>query len=301
MTVLTSQGELAREALTDAPDGQYIDTILQSYNDFRRNVTSVLQNGSNVADNSTSGEKQLLLTHNVEVAIANPLKVPVRGVLPVQCQGVVLNTDGSPTSSTYALEMPTISWRPNPLSANGGVLVKATFQTPEGIADLRRNATQALASTAIVPVQFTVNEGGGTTSGTTITNGAFSFDVTTTSGTPATNSKITCNAAGFVDLFANVPFDTSVVGAKFAWLSKNNVAGTRWGINAVTVTGYFFSVPVARIQVSAGDYLQVFAYQNTGVSVNILDDVNNHARVMARYAAPALNTTGKINLFFYGG
>ena len=302
MTAFVSQGELDRGALTDAPDAAWVDTLLQSYNDFRRNVTSVLQKGVSTGDNTVNGEKVLTLVHNVEVPCSNPLKVPIKSVMPLQCDGIVLDSTGKTTTAVYQLDTPTISWRPNPTSKDGGVLVKATFPPPAGFVDVRRNAVQSLATGGSgSPVQFDTNESGVVAVGTTITSGALSVDVTTTSGSPPTNSKIVCAAPGFVDVFAQTPIDTSAVALKFGWISKNNVSTVRWGLNGGTFTGYGMLMHSARMSVVAGDYLQAFAFQDSGGAVNILADGQDYARFQARYVAPPINTTGRVNLLFYGG
>lgn len=279
MTVLTSQGELTREALTDAPEGQYLDTILQSYNDFRRNVTSVLQNGSNVADNSTSGEKQLLLTHNVEVAIANPLKVPVRGVVPVQCQGVVLNTDGSPTSSTYALDMPTISWRPNPLSTNGGVLVKATYEpaaTSGYIGEAVRSFLPFASRNALV------------------------------NATPETITSIALTAGDWsVSCICGFGGAALTGTALYASISPtNNTLATDYGDN-IWDTGLmptanassYIVIPSYRVSLSASATYYMVAQANFSAG-----STGAFGRISATRVRPyATGITGRVNLFFYGG
>lgn len=262
-----------------------------------QDLRTMLGGGLTFRDNINCAIVTVDCQHNTETRVANPLQTKPIAFVPISSMAITTIGGQSNGSARPIDGMPIL----NTSRTDGFLGVTVRYAPPAGIVDLRRNATQALASASITPVQFTVNEGGGSTNGTTITNGAFTFDITTTSGSPATNSKITCTESGFVDLVANVPFDTSVVGAKFAWLAKNNASGTRWGINAATVTGYFFSVPVARMQVTAGDYLQVFAYQDTGVSVNIIDDVNNHARVMARYVSPSLTALGRVTGILVGG
>lgn len=147
MTAFVSQGELTRDALTDAPDGAWIDTFLEHYNGTRRNITSVLQKGISTSDNTINAEKTLVLVHNVEIAVSNPLKVPVAGIIPLQCDGLELDSMGKPTSSVYQLDPPNISWRPNPLSSDGGVLVKA-FYRPNGdtyqLLSMRNSAAQVV-------------------------------------------------------------------------------------------------------------------------------------------------------------
>lgn len=280
MTVLTSQGELTREALTDAPEGQYLDTILQSYNDFRRNVTSVLQNGSNVADNSTSGEKQLLLKHNVEVAIANPLKVPVRGIIPVQCDGITLNTDGSPTSSNYALDMPTISWRPNPLSTNGGVLVKATFEplsTSGYVGEAARSYVAFASRTALV------NATAKTITSLSLTPG--DWDISMVAG-------IGGGAMTGTALYASISTATNTLTADYC----DNVV--EFGVMPTALAGSYITIPSYRVSVSVTTTYYLVVQANFTVAAS----PGAWGRISATRVKPyATGITGKVNLFFYGG
>ncbi len=291
MTVLTSQGELTREALTDAPEGQYLDTILQSYNDFRRNVTSVLQNGSNVADNSTSGEKQFLLTHNVEVAIANPLKVPVRGIIPVQCDGITLNTDGSPTSSNYALDMPTISWRPNPLSTNGGVLVKATYPVNHTAPYLfaRKSADQAANGSAVTWDTFVAG------SGTSLSNGVIYIN---------SSSQIKATEPGLYMVAAHLAFTNSAAGTRYNYQQQNgsSASGSMIGFNnRAAIVGDTTSMDSHGVySLSTTDYVQVFA-QSVGAVVNVLGNVAFDCALRVTRLQSFSVPVGRVNLLFYGG
>ena len=124
-----SPGQLSREGMPDAPDGDWLDAILQNYNQTQRQLLSNIKRGLTTKQNTTSDEKQLNLVHNVEIACANPLDVDVVGIWACACVGLTLDSTGAPIpGAVYALDTPIISWRPNPLSKNGGVLVKATYQ-----------------------------------------------------------------------------------------------------------------------------------------------------------------------------
>ncbi len=126
MTAVLSQGELVKEALVDAPDGQYIDIILQDYNQFKRAAIKAFKNGITNADNTPNKEKLLNLEHGVEYEVSNPMSVPVKGVSAIQCDGVSLDSMGASTGSFYPLDMPVISWRPTGKSS-GSVYIKALF------------------------------------------------------------------------------------------------------------------------------------------------------------------------------
>lgn len=196
MTAFNSKGELTRESLTDAPEGAWLDAFLESYNDLRRNTQSVLQKGISTADNTINAEKSLTLVHNVEVPCANPLKVPVKGIVPLMCEGLTLDSMGRPTSVVYQLDTPAISWRPNPLSTNGGVLVKAIYN-PLGETVQSFVARTTIPVTSNIPFNITsVSLSAGKWSITALSNisgsltGTGNIAVVNTSSAPSTGGTI---------------------------------------------------------------------------------------------------------------
>ncbi len=292
MSAFQSPGEISLESLPDAPDGQWLSDVLENYNQTQRQLVSALKQGLTTTDNTTSDEKQLTLAHGVEIQCSSPLDVPIRGVYVLACAGLVLDSQGKSTGQVYQLDTPSLSWRPTG-KADGSVYLKATYPAPLGSVDIRRMATQAISLNTETPLQFD----------TTVTDdvGALSCVTATTSGSPPINSRIVCAQTGTILVTSTVTFDTSVAGVKFSWFVKNNDLTTRFGNSGSTVTGFCIPCLSSQISVSAGDYIEQIAYQSSVPSLNILGGSDNGAALQARYVAPAANTLGRLNLFFYGG
>lgn len=298
MSKLSSLPRVSREDLPGAPE--WVDQLLQVSNEFQEQATQ------RINQNLLTGLfEDYKFVHGVEQVIKNPFgqTLPV-GISNVRCQGLEVDSTGKTTGKLYDLEVESMKWRPVQTRPGQpqrvGVTVK--FAPPSGFADVRRSATQAIASGVATAFQYDTNETGIAASGTTITSGAFSFDVTTTTGTPPTNSRINCAAAGFVTVNATLPFDTTGVAAlRFAWIAKNNAPNVRWGESGGSLTNYQLCSMHGVIPVVAGDYLQVFCQQGTGGSVNTIgSSLNDYPRFQARYVAPPLTATGRVTLRFDG-
>ncbi len=66
---------LAREDLSDAPPGEWLDKALEVINQSNEQTTQALQQNLTFADNTTSGLVTYRLTHGVPLTVKNPLKV----------------------------------------------------------------------------------------------------------------------------------------------------------------------------------------------------------------------------------
>ncbi len=298
MTAFTSKGELTRESLTDAPDGAWLDAFLESYNDLRRSTQAVLQKGISTADNTINAEKTLSLVNNVEVPCANPLNVPVKGVIPVQCEGLALDSTGKQTGAVYALGMPTISWRPNPLSKDGGVLIKATYPPPQGYLRLAKSVDQTgVASSANTAVTFDVHR----------LDSGDAFTHSTTSLT----TRVVCNYAGVVRFSASIAWSsrTPVAGdGVSSWVAADGitaVAGSRFGVIRVGAANDSFDVIASNdeITVGVGSYIELYGrqYNAAAAARSIMSNATLETTIGVRYVASGLTTTGRVNLLFYGG
>lgn len=277
---------ITRESLPDAPSGEWIDVLLEHINQSDEQTTQALQQNLTIADNLNASVVTYRMTHGTERTIKNPLKVRPVGVKAIR--SVAIN-------GGVRYRVQDIDWRfidSADAKAPQQLGVTATFAPPRGIVNLTRTTTQAVATTTVSPIQFTSN--------VTAQSGALSCDVTTTSGTPAVNSKIACAADGIVQVSGHGVFDTSVAGFKGFWVQKNNTDGAKWGYSGLSVTGYFAGAPAALVSVVAGDYLQLAAYQDAAASVNVLDG-SSAARFQARYVEPPAGAQCDVVFVVYGG
>lgn len=125
---VTSPGDLTREAIPDAPSGQWIDTMLSNRNEFIRKAIAAFRNNITVLDNTPYVEKEIDLKHGVEMRVSNPLSgISVKSVAALQCDGLTLDDKGQPTGQVYTLDKPAISWRPTG-DKDGSIFVKAMYE-----------------------------------------------------------------------------------------------------------------------------------------------------------------------------
>ncbi len=282
---VVSASELSREALTDAPEGEYINVMLENSNSFVRQTVKAFRRGITTEDNTPNTEKVLNLTHDVEVEVANPMDVPVKGIYALQCEGLTLDSMGAPTGAVYSLNKPHISWRPTG-KESGSVYVKATYDlnhTGESM-EMTRTTDQELSSGEEGPVIWTSTEHS-IGSGITHSGGTF-----------------TCAEAGVY----LVTFQVHINGGNFiiaeAWIQSNS---KRYGqeYNGDPSIEAFLRNMSFPITVSAGGTIYCVVYQDDGaLGIRYIDGTSlNKARVSVQRLYNATVPVGRINLFFYGG
>jgi len=202
-------------------------------------------------------------------------------------------------TNTSASTSPSISF--TPVTRSGFCGITANFARPAGVVDLLRAATQSIPSATSTPIQWTSDELSLTLVGTTATSGAFSYDYTTTTGTPPTNSKITCLSSGFVLVTASGGFAANATGLREFWLVKNNATTPRWADTLYqsppVTTDIRFNLS-AVIQVTAGDYLQLYCYQDSGGALNTL--AGTVSRFQARYVDVPTTYSGTVQGYLLG-
>ena len=285
MSDFQAPGLLLREALTDAPDGEWLDQLLENLNQSQRQTIKSLRRGLTTEQNTVSREKELNLAHGIEIPCANPLDVPIRGVYALRCDGLTLDSLGAPTGSVYDLDTPTISWRPNPSSTSGGVLVKAVYPAPVGACRVKTTIDVSIPKG--VPTEIAWNAA--------TQNGDISWVV----GTP---TKVVCAVAGIVSVGYGLLYDTAAGGYRESAALLNSSAASYYAYDLTPGGTYAGVSGNDEITVAAGDYLTLTAYQNqtAAAALNLLSAINiPHFAV--RYVAPPSNTVGRVNLFFYGG
>lgn len=298
MSAPLTSTRLALEDLQDAPP--FMEKVCQIYNEHHDQVSERFKRSYTEAvfeqyDFKHATEKII----KVPAAFANEMPA---GIEHVRCRGLEVDSSGKPTGKFYTLGIERMDWREIQRRPDDPAQVGVTvyFAAPPGIVNIRRNATQVVATATFTPIQFDTDEQSLPVSGTTATSGALSYDVTTTSGTPAVNSKITCRDAGFVRVHASAAFGSAGgTGVRHIWIQKNNDTTKRWGFYVSDASTARVGLPVSMVvPVSAGDYLQLEVYQASGGNITMDGGADNGPRFQAQYVEPARDTTGRVRLRF---
>lgn len=273
MSDFKSPGQLTLESMPDAPDQEWLHKIVDGYNQTQQQLVSAFKRGLTSKQNTVDGEKSLDLQHGVEIPCSNPLDVPIRGVYPIRCDGLVLDSAGAPTRSVYPLDMPQISWRPNQNSDNGGILVKAKYQESIGerIGSIVLRASAVVISTAAAKDVTSIT----LTPGTWDLTGVIGFKGLTTATSILAEITTTSNAAPSSAIEGDNLFELGVASANDGY-----VAIPSYRVTVTTSTTYYLTA-----------YAAFTASSSPGA----------YGRLSAIRAAIDPSVTGRVNLFFYGG
>lgn len=298
MSRITGTAEITRDDLPDAPEDEWLDQFLSSYNETTRQLVSAVSGGI-AEENTVNVTKSYVMQHGVTYRnVKNPLRVPIQGIVCTRCVGLETNTDGSFTRKTYGLAQPSVQWHPS-TKQDGSVDVTVNFAPPKGAVSLQRQAAQTIVpNPTTVPIQFDAR--------ILADEGALSCDIATTLGTPPVNSKIVCAVAGKVAVTATMLIDRTNADTRLCYIGVNGPGSTyRWGYCVDGVSGsnvmYFGVTMAAEIPVNAGDYLSSFVLHTTPGNTTTLTGTQQGPMFQARYVAPPVGTTGKVTLQFLGG
>lgn len=84
------------------------------------------------------------------------------------------------------------------------------------------------------------------------------------------NTRLTCRTAGVYLVIGNISIWSNPTGLRSFWLKKNGTTVTCWnGQNAVVGDSTYGSV-VGLVELAVGDYIEVYGYQNSGGSLNLV-------------------------------
>lgn len=295
MTKVNSPAIITREALPDAPDGEWLSTLLDAKNGFDDQVGRTLRNGITIGDNTTWKFVDVNLQHNVELEIKNPFddqSVQPASVTIVKCVGIVTDAvTGKPTGSTYKLSHPVLDWRPTGKPSNS-VFVSARYFPPSGKLQLSKTANQSVNDTTVTGSTDIIWESVDSNIGD-----GFSF-------TPGT-ANIICNYAGLIEAHHTTRF-MSVASTEFLITRFNlDALGTQYGElrlpdsnpNGASSQSMTTFVSVPRSLEGTTLRLNV-AHRNTGslprnVAANLTFSV-------FRYVEPDPGVTGRVTLLFMG-
>lgn len=85
---ISSPARLLREALTDAPAGEYVDRILEKINSDAEMTNQALMQNLTIADNMNAAIVCYKLTHATEIKVPNPLKTRPVGIYAVRSSAI---------------------------------------------------------------------------------------------------------------------------------------------------------------------------------------------------------------------
>lgn len=283
MSRITASAELSKDELQDAPEEEWLNTLLEHDNELARQVVANINQNLPILDSPTSKLVPFNLVHGASVTIKNPLSVPIRSVMAVACVGLSVDSTGKPTRGTYNLGLPQIEWHPSG-KEDGSVVVTANYPAPSSGSGSQGEyissyilPANAIALTNNIPVNV---------GSVTLTPGAWDISVLTHYGF-GTGVTGTLWQAAYNTVSATMPTSATTAGDSLSYTSTSPTAAADTPIvvparrEVVTVATPYYSV--ARALFSVGSP-KVFG------------------RISAVRAIPYLTgTTGKVTLFFAGG
>lgn len=235
------------------------------------------------ASTPTFGTKNNPVVHGVEF----PFKSSFRptGFTPLQTTLI----DGSPALPIVG--EPVINYNRSD-KKDGWYGLTVQFAPPRGAVDLLRNAVQAFTANTVTPIQWDTR--------VATDSGSLSCDITTTSGTPAVNSRVVCAAAGKISFFGNIGLNSVAATQRAGAVIKNNDNSVRWG-NWIYEQGGFYGTSFSgEIDVIAGEYVNMYAYSAAAGS-QTFGGPAFVTRMSARYIAPPLNYSALVTGILWGG
>jgi hypothetical protein len=155
-----------------------------------------------------------------------------------------------------------------------------------------RDAVDFLISPPRVKVYKTANQSIGTSSWACLTWDAEAFDTDTMHSNVTANSRITFTTAGTYQITYNAMWGNNSTGLRNHTIEKNGNTtqgnGTPiiepFAISPVAATHSGASISVMASFV-AGDWIQAFAWQNSGGALNLSGTSESHASFSARWVA----------------
>lgn len=216
-------------------------------------LKSMLGNGLTFRDNQNAAVITFDAQHGVETRVTNPLKCTPIAFYP---HGAVSLTAIGGVSNNVARKIDSLPVL-NLTRTDGflGITVNFDLAHTTPYVALSATANQSIPNAAAPPYT------------------AMAFDTVSLSvGSVATwaaslSTRVTVSEAGRYAINATVPFDTSDDGYRQAWISKNG-SGV-YGQALVPGGSYAFLNLSCVVSMTAGDYVQVIAYQNSGGSLNL--------------------------------
>lgn len=268
---------VAKEELTGAPS--WVDPMLTAYNDFMEQATQALQSKLTYGDNFLCIVKTNQFQSGTELVIANPFTGNTR---PIGIHPIFI--DGTNLIDSYRLTYK---------STNNELGITFNFKAPDSYLFLTRNANQSIANTTNTSIVWTTAQSA---------TGSFLL------WNAATNpSRITISNSGNYLFTYTGAYANNAVGARTFWLSKNGVlagTGNFLGLskqlgsaveNTASSGSFVFNGLIA------GDYIQLWTYQNSGGALNALGNQFEEVQITATYLGGNTDISANVTYILIGG
>jgi len=118
---------------------------------------------------------------------------------------------------------------------------------------------------------------------TTLTVAAFDsehFDTDTIHDTATNNSRLTCKTAGRYIIIANIRYSPNVTGDRYAQIRLNGTTVLGYELCRAAATADTMLLVSTLDSLAVNDYVEVIAYQDSGVSLNLTSDATFSPKFM---------------------
>lgn len=296
MANITASWQTPLESLPDAPDEQWVQSIVNRSNVFDRQVATAFQGGININGNTTSATKDMTLVHGQSVTVANPLSVPIQGIFAIACVGLEVGSDGKPNGGIYDLAIPSLQAAPS-TRGDGSWVIQASYAfmpsetvgvVGETIGPITRIRSNSTGLTSPNPINVCTQPSLTVTPGFWQLKGAVGFS-------PAATTSITQLHAAISATSATLPAaDTMALPTNGEVRIQDSRAANVPGQNSITLT-----LPTYELTVANGTTKILFLVAEGVFSVSTL---NVYGWMEAVRILPYLTgRTGRVKLWFFGG
>lgn len=272
-------------------DVQSVATLLETY---RADLVALLNGGLFLGQNAKCALVEVDCQHGVQSPLGFPRGFKPRAFWPFEAETVAV-VSGSPNRPLGTFQQmvgnPVLDFtRPDGLL---GITVQ--YAPPLGLVSLYNTANQPINNVTVAPITWDAE---------IAKVGALAHSNT------VNPTRITCNAAGSVLLTFNGAFQAAAAGTRSCWTGKNGDSAAlnrRRGAQSapgVAPANYFSSSMSgdALWEVSVGDYLEVFGYQDSGGALNFRGGGGSeNSLAWAQYVAPDPSTTARVRGLLVGG
>ena len=288
---LGEPSRLVREALPDAPAGEWIDLLLEHINKKGDETTQALTQNLTIADNMNAAIVTYRMTHATERTIKNPLKGRPVGIKAIRSAAIAGGVRYTVNSVDWRFVESTSATDPQQL----GITVR--YAAPCGTIRLRKSANQTgIASGAITGVTWDIHD--------LEVVGGLSHSTTTNT------TRITCTSSGIVRV------SYVLVWSALAYAANNRVGGLVWKNGSGAGAGQRWATTLAQangvqdcccatdlVNVTAGDYLEINALQTntTATAIDLAGNTDNECSATAEYVSPPATAQNDVSFVVYGG